>query len=67
MTMYAIYQENEDERLELMLVYTQAFRILEGCDVLIVTIAQRLADTDLHSVKIVSGEGLEDFPRFLGE
>jgi hypothetical protein len=65
--MYGIYQENEDDRLELMLIYTDAFRTLEDADVMIVQMAQKLADTDYHSVKIVSGEEVTDFERFLGE
>ena len=60
---YGIYQENEDGRLELMVIYTAAFRALEGADVLIIEIAQKLADTDLQSVKIVSGEKPADFER----
>ena len=65
--LYGIYQENEDSRLELMLVYTAAFREVEGADVLLIMLAQKLADTDLQSVKIVSGGTLEDFPQFLGD
>jgi hypothetical protein len=65
--MYGIYQENEDGRMQLMLVYTAAFREVEGADVMLIMIAQKLADADLQSVKIVSGNELTDFTQFLGD
>jgi len=65
--MYGIYQENEDGRMQLMLVYTASFREVEGADVLLIMIAQKLADADLQSVKIVSGNELTDFTQFLGD